>query len=409
MYFLPPVNQRLAWRVDNIRVQVRRALNPPEQVVFVPQEQQDQIASVFEATLHALTPSPFATATATVPGPTSTLEPTSTLTPQPSPIPAQVLLEGIRHEYQKFNNCGPANLAMALSYWGWQGDQRDTAAFLRPGEYDKNVMPSEMLAFVEQETDLKAVVRYGGDLELLKRLIAAGFPVVIEKGYDPPDDDWMGHYLTFNGYDDAQARFIAQDSLIMPDYPVPYDLVEQRWRDFNYVYLVVYPPEREAKLLAILGQQADVTHNYQFAADLADSETGEQTGRDQYFAWFNLGSNRVALGEFTGAAEAYDQAFSIYPSIPEDERPWRVLWYEAGPYQAYYQTGRYQDVVNLANTTFFALGEYTLEESFYWRGLAHEALGDRNTALFDLRKAVELNPNFALAREQLERIEASNP
>ena len=408
VYFLPPVNQRLAWRVENLRVQVRRALNPPEQVVFVPQEQQDQIAAVVEATLRALTPSPTITV-----GPTQTPSPTAvseaTPTPQPTAIPSQVTLNGIRHEYQKFNNCGPANLSMALSYWGWQGDQRDTAAFLRPGEFDKNVMPSEMQAFVEQKTDLSALVRYGGDLQMIKRLIAAGFPVVIEKGYDPPDDDWMGHYLTLNGYDDAQGRFTAQDSLIMPDFPLPYEQIEQRWRDFDEVYLVIFPPEREAEVLAILGPQADETYNYQYAAGRAEQEIGEQAGRDQYFAWFNLGTNRVALGDFAGAAEAYDQAFTLYPSIPEDERPWRVLWYEVGPYAAYYQTGRYQDVVNLANTTFFALGEYTLEESFYWRGLANEALGDRNTALFDLRKAVELNPNFTQAVEQLARLESGSP
>jgi len=219
----------------------------------------------------------------------------------------------------------------------------------------------------------------------------------------------MGHYLTLNGYDDAQGLFTAQDSLIMPDFPLPYDLVEQRWRDFDYVFLVIYPPDREAGVLAILGPQADETYNFQYAADLAAREIDEQTGRDQYFAWFNLGTNRVALEDYAGAAEAYDQAFALYPSIPEDERPWRVLWYEIGPYAAYYNTGRFQDVVNLANTTFFALGEYTLEESFLWRGLANEALGDRNTALFDLRKAVELNPNYMQAREQLERLEAESP
>jgi tetratricopeptide (TPR) repeat protein len=409
IYFLPPVNQRLAWRVDNLRIQVRRALNPPEQVVFVPQEQQDQIAAVVEATLRALTPSPFPTATPTLPGPTETPQPSATATLEPTAIPPQALLQGIRHEYQKFNNCGPANLSMALSFWGWQGDQRETAAFLRPGEFDKNVMPAEMEAFVEQKTDLAALVRFGGELDMLKRLIAAGFPVVIEKGYDPPDDDWMGHYLTLNGFDDTQGRFTAQDSLIMPNYPLPYEQVEQRWRDFNRVYLVIYPPEREAEVLSILGPQADETHNYQYAAQKAEQEIGEQTGRDQYFAWFNLGTSRAALGDYAGAAEAYDQAFALYPSLPEDERPWRVLWYEAGPYAAYYHTGRFQDVVNLANTTFFALGEYTLEESFYWRGLANEALGDHDTALFDLRKAVELNPNFTQAGEQLARLEAGSP
>ena len=412
LFNLPPIHERLGWRVDNLRVQMRRALNPPEQVVFVPQEQVDAIVN---ATLQALTASPkvdptgASTATPTLPGSTPTPQPSPTATTTPTPLPAQALLTGIRHEYQKFNNCGPANLSMALSYWGWPGDQRDTAAFLRPGEYDKNVNPAEMVAFVAETTDLAALARVGGDLQTLKRFIAAGFPVVIEKGYDPPHDDWMGHYLTLNGYDDAQGLFTAQDSLIMPDFPLPYDLVEQRWRDFNYVYLVIYPPGREAEVLSLLGPQASQRSNYEYAAQLASQETATLTGRDQYFAWFNLGNNRVALEDYAGAAEAYDNAFAVYPAIPEEERPWRAMWYLDGPYAAYYHTGRYQDVINLANNTFFALGEYTLEESFYWRGLAKEALEDLNGAIFDLRKAVELNPNYAPPRDELDRLGVVSP
>ncbi len=74
-----------------------------------------------------------------------------------------MLLSGIVHEYQQFNNCGPTNLAMALSFWGWQGDQRDTRRYLRPNLEvdDKNVMPSEMVAYVEQFTELAALTRAG--------------------------------------------------------------------------------------------------------------------------------------------------------------------------------------------------------------------------------------------------------
>ena len=57
-YNLPPIHERLAWRVDNLRVQIKRYFNPPEQVVFVPQEQVDAIVN---ATLTALAPTPTST------------------------------------------------------------------------------------------------------------------------------------------------------------------------------------------------------------------------------------------------------------------------------------------------------------------------------------------------------------
>jgi len=66
-------------------------------------------------------------------------------------------------------------------------------------------------------------------------------------------------------------------------------------------------------------------------------------------------------------------------------------------------------VINLANNTFFALGEYTLEESFYWRGLAKEALEDLNGAIYDLRKAVELNANYIPPRDELARLGVVSP
>jgi tetratricopeptide (TPR) repeat protein len=409
IYNLPPFHQSLSWRLANLRVQVRRMINPPEQVVFVPQE---QIEAIVKSTLQALTPSPAATSTAdeistatpTNLSATTTPAPSPTMTPSPTFIPDQFLLTGIQHEYQRFNNCGPANLSMTLSYWDWAGDQSDTAAYLRGGEYDKNVMPSEMVAYVNESSDLSALLRVGGELETIKQFIAAGFPVLIEKGYDPPDDDWMGHYLTFNGYDDNLSQFTTQDSLILPDFPVPYDQVEERWRDFNNTYLIIYHPEREADVLSILDRDADEIDNFQSTAQRALQETTKLDGRELFFAWFNLGSNLVALGDYVGAAEAYDSAFAVYPTIAENERPWRVMWYQDGPYAAYYHTGRFQDVIDLANTTFFALGEYTLEESFYWRGRAKLALDDINGALFDLKKAVELNPRFTPAHEELKKL-----
>ena len=107
----------------------------------------------------------------------------------------------------------------------------DTRAVLRPAYLtvdDKNVNPAEMVDYVESQTGLAALVRSGGDLEVLKRLIAAGFPVVVEKGFQPPDEYWMGHYELLTGYDEAAGVFTAQDSYIMPDLPVYYPKIQDR-------------------------------------------------------------------------------------------------------------------------------------------------------------------------------------
>lgn len=414
VYQLPPIHERLAWRIDTVWSRLLLTLNPPQKEVFVPQENVDEIV---RATLAALAPTPTpilpATPTPAQPGPTATSLPTAIPTNTPTPIPEKMILSGIVHENQQFNNCGPANLAMALSFWGWKGDQRDTRDYLRPRREvdDKNVNPSEMVTFVETETELKAISRVGGDPDLLRRFIAAGFPVLIEKGHQPPKDWWMGHYVVVNGYDLARQEFYVQDSLInQPDHPVGLEEIWPRWwRDFNYVYLIIYPPQREAEVLGLLGPQVDQDENYRYAAQKSIEEIPILSGRDLFFAWFNRGLSLVGLQDYIAAAEAFDKAFEIYAQISEDDRPYRLMWYQAGPYAAYYHTGRYQDVINLANLTVGWVNKPVLEETYFWRGLARYAQGDHNGGVDDLKKAHDLNPNSTPAREELLRLGVQVP
>lgn len=400
-YNLPPIHERLTWRVDNLRVAIKRYLNPPEEVIFIPQEQVDAIV---DATLTAMAP----TSTPTLPvGPTGTPLPSATPTLIPTPIPESITLNGIRHEYQKFNNCAPASLSMVLSYWGWEGDQIGARAYLRPNFEidDKNVNAFEVVDFVETQTDLDAVWRVGGDLQLLKRLLAAGFPVLIEKGLEPHVKDWMGHYQVVSGYNDAKGKFLVYDSYEGPPeaYGITYESM-QFWRHFDFVYVVIFPPERAAEVQSILGPNSDPQANFQLAAELALQETSTLSGREQFFAWFNRGTNLVYLQDYAGAAQAYDTAFAIYATLSENERPWRLLWYQDGPYAAYYYTGRYQDVLNLAKTTLGSVDKPVLEETYYWRGMAKAALGDKEGAIEDLNRAFALNPKSTPAGDALQRL-----
>ena len=406
VYNLPPVQDRLGWRVAELMARFKYAIAPPEEVVFVPQEK-----TILSTPTVPVTPAPGTAASSTVAAITPSATPDSLDTPTrtPTPIPQNIKLTGFKHEYQTWNNCGPATLAMALSYWDWEGDQRPIAAFTKPNSRDKNVMPYELTAFVEEKTELMVLSRVGGDIELLKRFIASGLPVIVEKGFEGPDfDGWMGHYALATGYSDSDQRFTLQDSYYGPDQVMTYDDLESYWRAFNFTYLVIYPPERKKEVETILGREMDEEDNFRFAAQIASNEIYALSGRDQFFAWFNRGTNLVRLQDYAGAAAAYDEAFALYPSIPEKERPWRMMWYQTGPYWAYYYSGRYQDVINLASTTLDAMSEPVLEESYYWRALAREALGDSKGAIKDLQSALKFHPGSEPALALLQKLE-SNP
>lgn len=407
IYKLPPVHGRLAWRVEALRARIKYAFSPPEDIILQVSTQEAEPSATLPYIIVTSTATAAATSIQSTVTLTTTLSlastPSPTITPTTTPLPPSVKLSGFTHMYQSWNNCGPANLAMALSYWGWEGDQRDTAAYTKPNPRDKNIMPYEMADFVTEETDFSVIVRVGGDLETLKAFIAAGFPVIVEKSFEGARfEGWMGHYQVVNGYDDQSETFIVQDSYDGPDLSVSYEDMRNQWRSFNYTYIVVYPPEKENRVFAILGPHVDRNYNNQYALDKAIQETKSLEGRDQFFAWFNRGTNLVRQHNYLDAATAYDAAFANYSSIPNEQRPWRILWYQTGPYFAYYYTQRYENVIELATTTLEAMSEPILEESYYWRARAKMALGDNEGAIEDLLLSLKYHPGFQPSLDQLE-------
>lgn len=334
-----------------------------------------------------------------------TQEPTVILSsPTPSPaLPLTSTLTGLRYEPQRWNNCGPATLAMALSYWGRPETQREVAPVLKPDPEDKNVGPGEMADYV-RGLGLDVVVRVGGDLELLKRLVGAGFPAIVETWYVRDEEDQLGHYRLIIGYDDESSRFLTYDSLHGPDITIGYQELDELWRVFNRVYLVVYPPEREAELTEVLGPDWNERTAVEQALETARQEAFQSpTSCVSYadcadaeaFAWFNVGSSLVALDQYDEAAAAYDHARTL-------GLPWRMLWYQFGPYRAYYAVGRYGDVITLADAMLLTAGN--LEESYYWRGLAWQAQGDLESARADFETALSHHEDWPPALKALEEL-----
>lgn len=354
--------------------------------------------------------SPPATETPTnTPTPTATAPPTNTPAPTAEPLPVSYRMGEVVHHTQDWNNCGPATLAMGLSYFGATFTQYDTAAYLKPNDEDRNVSPYQMAEFVSQRTDFEALDRVNGDLDLLRTLIANDFPVIIEIGLDPPGEvawlEWYGHYLLATGYDDEIEELWVFDSLIWTAESLAstnstegrvytYAELEQYWPHFNNTFIVLYDQARADELEAILGDKVDDQLMWEQALVAAQGAVEENS--EDAFAWFNLGTAYTELGQFERAATAFDKARSI-------SLPWRMLWYQFGPYEAYYETGRYVDVVLLANTTLKDRPYF--EESFYWRGLAQAALGDTESALASLQAAADFNPNFAPAVQALADIQ----
>src|SRR5439155_20399473 len=114
-------------------------------------------------------PASVAAAAPAAPAPPASAAATAPAAPavEVAPAPASVRLEGFRHQWQTWNNCGPATITMATSHFGRPELQAQAAQFLKPNANDKNVSPDELVAYV-RSVGLMADWRVAGDLPRVK-------------------------------------------------------------------------------------------------------------------------------------------------------------------------------------------------------------------------------------------------
>jgi tetratricopeptide (TPR) repeat protein len=395
LYQVPAINLRLNWRLDIAKTYIRNVINPVGQMPT-------PLPMPAAAVTQYPTPIPSRQPTKT-PVTTPTPGPTATQTLIPTALPEFVDLGAPAWEKQTPNNCGPATLSLYLKTHNWEGNQTDISDLLKPETGDRNVNVEELTYYVRTRAGwLNAEFRVGGDIETLKKFVAAGLPVMIEEGdhlegeYWPNDDRWAGHYLLLTGYDDAAQTFIAQDTFRSPDLNVPYESVLENWQAFNYVYLLVFRPDQAGLVESILGEHWDPDINRQYALDLAETQTAADP--ENAFAWFNLGSNLVYFERYQEAAQAYDMARQL--GLPQ-----RMLRYQFGPFFAYFFSGRNDDLLTLT--------EYALqrtpnsEETLLWRGWGQYRAGKTQAAIEDFQAALAENPFYQDAEYALEYVYAN--
>jgi tetratricopeptide (TPR) repeat protein len=376
LYQVPAINSRLAWRYEVAKTYMKNVIHP---VGNVP----------------TAIPNPTSTKSSEIPTTTPTTAIVETAIPATAtlpPLPAQASLPSPAYEKQTPNNCGPAALSMMLHMFGWSGTQKDISDVIKPVLGDRNVNPDELAYWVLNNAGwLRIQYRVGGDLETLKELLAAQYPVMIEgtTSLNPddsgwPDDDlWAAHYLLLTAYDDTTQTFTVQDTYHGPDQKVSYQAVEKEWKPFNYLYMIIYLPDQEDKIKGLLASNWDPDSNRQNS--LASSQAATVNDPTDAFAWFNLGSNLVYFERYDDANAAYDKARQL--GLPQ-----RMFRYQFGPFIANFQANRIDDL--LALTTYALQRTDMSEETWLWHGWALYRKGDTKGAIDNWHKALSIHPKY---------------
>ncbi|MFQ5420700.1 MAG: hypothetical protein ACE5EY_10120, partial [Anaerolineae bacterium] len=208
-----------------------------------------------------------------------------------------------------------------------------------------------------------------------------------------------GHYLTVYGYDDATQAFTSMDSFLGPwdggGHVDSYDFVNDFWAQFNYAFVLVYAPEQETVIREILGPNLlDGRAMWRAAAQQAQAEI--EANPDNPFAWFNLGGSLTRLAKLTGQDDLWQNAAAAFDQARAIGLPWRMLWYQFEPYEAYLEVGRPEDVLALTEATLTSEGGRGVEETYYFQGMARLAMGDTAAAETAFARARQLNPNSLL-------------
>ncbi len=384
LFQIPRFNRAISWRLDVAVTYARRLIRPVSSMPTPAVQRQPNVVVVTPTAIFPQDESQAAAVPAITPTPTII----------PTPIPMQVQLPPPAYDEardkQDWNNCGPATLALQLRFWGWQGDQYEISKVIKPTRDDRNVNVEELVYFVRTRAGwLNAEYRVGGDLEIIKKLIAAGIPVIVEESFEvdrqywPNDDLWSGHYRLITGYDDGTQMFTAHDTEIGANQKVSFADTDANWQAFNRVYIMVYPSEMEETVKTVLGEDWDVEINRQNALRTAERETQEDP--DNAFTWFNMGSNLAYFANWNEAAEAFDVARTI--GLPQ-----RMFRYQFTPFMAYFHSLRTDDLMAL---TRYALDiTRTSEEAMLWRGYGLFRLGDKDAALSHFRSALRIRPGY---------------
>lgn len=303
-------------------------------------------------------------------------------------------LSGFSWVGQTFNNCSSVATMIALSYWGVTDTQEAIAEATRPwnnrngNNDDKSVTLYELADYAKTKHGMSVYVRPNGDIELLKKFITNDIPVLTRTLMYPKDD--IVHYRVVRGYDDTKKVIIETDGVYGKSYKYSYDDWMHLWKDFNYAYVIIVPKEKEALVVAILGEQADETYAWQKAKERAIREYKEDPSRT--WAKYNEITAMYHLKDYNGVLTEYEKI--------KDTLTRRTLWYQMEPIESYFILKHYDKVIEIADKIINDNNK-SVSELYVMKGKIYESKGDVAAAKKEYEKAIFYNKNLKSAQDAI--------
>jgi tetratricopeptide (TPR) repeat protein len=230
--------------------------------------------------------------------------------PLPDNVHPAYELEAVPFYPQEDYQCGPATLAMALSFSG--------LALQPEGLVDEVYTPSRKGSL--QMAMIGATRRHGriayeiSGLDSIFQEIAAGHPVIILQNLGL---SWYSvwHYAVVVGYDTGEEIVILRSGT-NPRKSMPFGVFEKTWARSNYWGLLVLNPNElpamaveETFVASVIGLEKA----RQFEAAIVGYHTALTRWPRNLAARMGLGNSYYALGDLNNSEHAFQEAVRLHP------------------------------------------------------------------------------------------------
>jgi len=271
--------------------------------------------------------------------------------PLPENLPLSHELTAVPFFPQEEYQCGPAALAMAISWSGFPARPEDLVEEV----YTPARKGSLQMAMVAAARRHGRIAYKISDLESLLPEIPAGFPIVILQNLSV---SWfpVWHYAVVVGYDTYQEHIILRSGTTSRKV-MPFGVFEKTWARSNYWGIIILQPtqlpalaKEKTYLSAVLGlEKAD-----QYQAAVSGYQTALRRWPLSLAARMGLGNSYYALGDLSNAEYAFKDTIRLHPRAgsaynnlaqvlmeqgryPEAWEMARKAVYLGGPLQAVYR------------------------------------------------------------------------
>ncbi len=236
-------------------------------------------------------------------------------------LPARAEVADVPFYPQERYYCGPAALAMALT---WSGEPVTQAALV-PQVYTasrEGTLRNDMLAAARRHGRLAVPI---GDVRSLLAEIAAGHPVIVFQNLAL---DWspQWHYAVAFGYDLRERQIVLHSGTRTRRASDLYAF-ERTWERGDYWGLAILPPDRlpaTASERAVLEAAAGLERTGRLPEAAAAYQAIASRWPESFGARMGLGNVRYRQSDFAGAERAFRQAARQRPEAPE---AWNNLAY----------------------------------------------------------------------------------